>query len=38
MPPDRIAYEKHDISPDTLSILGSRDHPLRETNGGVWPR
>jgi gamma-glutamyltranspeptidase/glutathione hydrolase len=28
--PDRIAYEKHGISPDTLAILTSRGHALRE--------
>lgn len=29
--PDRIAYERYGISPDTLAILQSRGHALRET-------
>jgi gamma-glutamyltranspeptidase/glutathione hydrolase len=28
--PDRIQYEKHGISPDTLAILANRGHALRE--------
>lgn len=28
--PDRIAYEKHGISPDTLAILQGRGHAVRE--------
>ncbi|MGH9349748.1 MAG: gamma-glutamyltransferase [Vicinamibacterales bacterium] len=28
--PDRIAYERHGISPDTLSMLEGRGHALRE--------
>jgi gamma-glutamyltranspeptidase/glutathione hydrolase len=28
--PDRISYEKYGISPDTLSILQTRGHALRE--------
>ena len=30
--PDQIAYERHGISPDTLAILTSRGHQLRETS------
>jgi gamma-glutamyltranspeptidase / glutathione hydrolase len=30
--PDRITYERHGISPDTLAILTSRGHQLHETN------
>jgi gamma-glutamyltranspeptidase/glutathione hydrolase len=30
--PDRIAYEKHGLSPDTLSVLASRGHQVREIN------
>jgi gamma-glutamyltranspeptidase/glutathione hydrolase len=28
--PDRISYEKHGISPDTLAVLQSRGHAVRE--------
>jgi gamma-glutamyltranspeptidase / glutathione hydrolase len=30
--PDRIVYEKYGFSPDTLAILESRGHSLRETS------
>jgi gamma-glutamyltranspeptidase / glutathione hydrolase len=30
--PDRITYERHGISTDTLSVLESRGHTFRETN------
>ena len=30
--PDRITYERHGMSADTLSILESRGHTFRETN------
>src|SRR5262249_40412581 len=31
-PPDRILYEKNGLSPDTLAILKSRGHELRENS------
>jgi gamma-glutamyltranspeptidase/glutathione hydrolase len=31
--PDRIAYEKYGFSPDTIALLESRGHNLRETSG-----
>jgi gamma-glutamyltranspeptidase/glutathione hydrolase len=30
--PDRVTYERHGISPDTLAILQSRGHTFRDTN------
>lgn len=31
--PDRINYERHGLSPDTLTLLESRGHALREVTG-----